>query len=129
MAGRPTKYTPERVKMITDALKVGATQRLACQYAGVSTDSFARWVEKYADFAEAIKEAEGRAAVGWLAKIEKEASDGTWQAAAWKLERLYPAEYGRTVVDQRHSGSITIERAARMTEDEIDAEMAKRGLL
>jgi hypothetical protein len=30
-----------------------------------------------------------------LAVIRKAAKDGTWQAAAWLVERRYPASYGR----------------------------------
>jgi transposase len=108
MAGRPTKYTPETAKKITDAIRVGATFRLACAYAGVSEDTFARWRERYADFADMLREAEGQGAVGWLAKIEKAANDGDWKAGAWKLERRYPQEYGRQVIDQQHSGGLTI---------------------
>lgn len=115
---RPTKYTPETAKKITDAIRVGATYRLACDYAGVSEDTFARWRERYADFAEGIKEAEGAGAVGWLAKIEKAANEGVWQAAAWKLERRYPESYGRHVVDQRHSGQIDV---SKLSDDELRA--------
>ena len=97
MAGRPTKYTPEVVTKMLDAIRMGATYELAAGYAGVSKDSFERWRKNKADFAARIKEAEGVGAIGWLAKIEKAASDGTWQAAAWKLERRYPSQYGRTV--------------------------------
>jgi hypothetical protein len=43
-----------------------------------------------------LAEAEGRAAIGWLALIEQAAREGNWQAAAWKLERRYPETYGRT---------------------------------
>jgi hypothetical protein len=50
---------------------------------------------KKKEFVERIREAEGRAVIGWLAKIEKAATDGNWQAAAWKLERRYPENYGR----------------------------------
>ena len=42
------------------------------------------------------KKAEGQRLAAWLAVIEKAASEGElWQAAAWKLERLYPETYGR----------------------------------
>lgn len=103
---RPTKYTPQTVKKITDALRMGATYELACGYAGISFETFSQWREKKPEFLEAVKEAEGAAAVGWLAKIEKAANDGEWQAAAWKLERRYPEMYGRKVNDNRntHSG-------------------------
>lgn len=103
---RPTKYTPETAKKITDAIRVGATFHLACAYAGISEETFSQWRKKFPEFSEAVKEAEGGAAVKWLALIDKAAGDGTWQAAAWKLERRYPEQYGRQVVDNRHSGEI-----------------------
>lgn len=106
MAGRRSKYTPETVDKITQAIRLGATYKLACDYAGISEDTFARWRERYAGFAEAIKLAEGEGALKSLAVIERAANgvkgeDGeyilapTWQAAAWKLERRYPDMYGK----------------------------------
>jgi hypothetical protein len=103
--------TPETQKKITDAIRLGATYKLAAQYAGISYDAFNEWMVKgeqaqtgaYCQFRHAVKEAEGAAAVGWLAKIEKAASDGTWQAAAWKLERLHGDEYALTQ-KMRHGG-------------------------
>lgn len=94
---RKTKYTPETVGKLTQAIQMGATYDLACKYAGISHETFAEWRNTKPEFLEAVKEAEGRAVVGWLAKIEKAANDGNWQAAAWKLERRYPQEYGRRV--------------------------------
>ena len=41
-----------------------------------------------------IKGAEGEAVVKWLQKIEK-ASTKDWTAAAWKLERRYPKQFGK----------------------------------
>ena len=107
LRNRRTKYTEEAIKAIEQAISMGATYRLACQYAGISEDTFGRWRDKYAEFADRIKRAEGRAAVGWLDKIEKAATDGNWQAAAWKLERRYPHEYGRQVQEQ--SGTVTFQ--------------------
>ncbi len=96
---RPSKYTPETVKKITDAISMGATYELAAGFAGISYELFRQWREKHVAFFDAVKQAEGRAAVGWLAKIEQAANNGQWQAAAWKLERRYPSDYGRTVID------------------------------
>ncbi len=101
MAGRRTKYTPETVKKITDALKLGATYKLACGYAGIHFDTFNEWVKAKPEFSEQVSLAEGTGAITWLAKIEKAATDGTWQAAAWKLERRYPQDYGRTVTEHQ----------------------------
>jgi transposase len=99
---RKSKYTPEVVKKITDAIRLGATYELAASYAGIAQSTFFEWMNTKPEFAEQVKEAEGAGAMQWLAKIEKAASDGNWQAAAWKLERRYPERYGRTVVDTRN---------------------------
>ena len=105
-AGRKTKYEPERVQKILDAIRLGATYQHACNYAGIDIDTFANWRARYPDFSDQVKQAEGGALVGWLTKIEAAANDGNWQAAAWKAERRYPDEYGRRVNDNRntHSG-------------------------
>lgn len=112
---RPTKLTPDAHKRIVQAIQLGATYELAAQYGGVAYNTFNEWMKAgaevksgpFRELYEAVKEAEGKGAIGWLAKIEAAANDGSWQAAAWKLERRYPHEYGRTVVDNKHSGTVT----------------------
>ena len=42
---RPTKYTPEAVKRITDALSAGASRRAAADYAGIDQDTLANWMK------------------------------------------------------------------------------------
>lgn len=123
---RNLKYTPERVNRITQAIRVGATYRAAAQYAGISEALFYEWKAKRPEFLEAINEAEGAATVGWLAKIEAAANDGAWQAAAWKLERRYPHEYGRQAVEVtgRDGGPIHVsadlDAARRELEERLD---------
>ena len=115
---RPTKYPPELAKTIVTAIRLGATFRLACMGAGISEDTFMRWREKYADFADAINKAEGAGATTWLAMIEKAAQEGNWQAAAWKLERKYPREYGRRVIQSFED--IPPEKIPDLSDDELD---------
>lgn len=92
---RQSKLTPERQARLCEAIGLGATYAHACNYAGISYETFRRWQRENVAFHDAIKMAEGKATVGWLAKIEREADNGSWQAAAWKLERRYPNDYGR----------------------------------
>lgn len=120
MAGRKTKYTPDTVQRITEAIRLGATYELACGYAGIGVTTFHDWLNAKPEFSQAIKEAEGKGAIGWLAKIEKAASEGTWQAAAWKLERRYPQQYGRQI--QEHQGTMSIDYAG-LSITELDREL------
>lgn len=101
---RRSKYTPDVVKRITDAIRLGATYELACNYGGISHETFHQWRNNKPEFSDAIKEAEGTAVVKWLALIDKAATEGSWQAAAWKLERRYPHDYGKTVQENQHTG-------------------------
>jgi hypothetical protein len=78
--------------------------------------TFYEWMNTKNEFSDAVKKAEGQAAVGWLAKIEKAANEGEWQAAAWKLERRYPQSYGRKVTEMR--GSLDLS-------DKTDEELEK----
>ena len=103
MAGRKSKYTPDRVKAIIGAIEVGAPYRHAAAYGGISEATFYDWLATKAEFSEAIKEAEGRALVGRLARIRK-AEEDHWQAAAWWAERKYPQEFGRTVQENQITG-------------------------
>ena len=131
---RPTKFTPDTIKRLTNAISVGSTYVLACKHAGISYEIFNQWrhgkgfpqgttAEQKVQFVDAIEKAEGDAAVGWLAKIEKAASDGNWQAAAWKLERRYPSDYGRTVT--QHEGTINIRTLAEQVAAELGLDAAE----
>ena len=68
--GRTSKCTPERQARLCQAIELGATYRHACNFAGISYETFRRWMRESAAFHDAIKEAEGKATVGWLSKIE-----------------------------------------------------------
>lgn len=101
--GRPTKKTKDTIARIVQAIEMGATRRLASLYAGIDDSTLYDWQARFPDFSEQVKRAEAKAAIRWLARIEDAANQGSWQAAAWKLERLYKAEYGRHMTAQ-HSG-------------------------
>jgi hypothetical protein len=105
MRGRKIALTAEHIDKLTQAVRVGATYELAARYAGISKDTFDRWrkqAEKAApgtplsDLRARLAEAEGRAALGWLAKINR-AADCDWRAASWLLVHRYPEQYGRTM--------------------------------
>ena len=99
--GAKGKYTADRIGLIEKALRLGCTYKLACSYAGIAFETFNTWRSEKPEFSDLIKKAEGEAAVRWLQTIEDAASDGAWQASAWRLERRYPQDYGKGL---KHSG-------------------------
>lgn len=112
---RPAKHTDAAVTKLCQALQIGATYELACKYAGIRTQTLRNWLSAGEHAApgtrarqvyEQVSAAEGVAAIGWLAKIEAAANEGTWQAAAWKLERRYPEQYGRQVLT--YAGQVNL---------------------
>lgn len=113
--GRPTKLTDEIQQKILQALAAGNYQDTAAAYAGISTSTFYNWLERgkterirvaagekpkkteeiFVEFVDAIESARAQAEVRSVALIQKAANDGTWQAAAWYLERSHPQRWGR----------------------------------
>src|SRR5258706_9635769 len=114
---RPGKLTAEAQKRIISALRIGATHEHAARSAGIHYATFRRWMQQgerasrgqFCEFCEAVKRAEAEAAITWLATIERAAHTGVWQAAAWKLERRYPNEWGRRDrMSVEHSGEVGV---------------------
>jgi len=119
VAGRPSKYSPERSETILGALRNGNTRRTAAALAGVDVTSLARWLTRYADFAAAIQKAEADAEASHVANIQAEATDGTWTASAWWLERRRHKDWGR--VDRVE---IMVRQQAERLAEELGVDVA-----
>ncbi len=75
---------------------------------GISYETFRTWEKEKSVFSVAIKKAEAECKVARIQTILK-ASDKSWQAAAWWLERRYGDEYGRMVKEEKPQNVVTIE--------------------
>lgn len=56
--GRQPMYTQERVKIICDALAKGETQDTAYRLAGISNETYYRWLKEKSEFSNAVKKAQ-----------------------------------------------------------------------
>lgn len=123
---RPTKLTSEVQEKICEAIRLGAVYEHACNYAGIRYTTFRNWMikgeqaksGKFFEFVDTVKKAEGAASSKWLGMIEEAAEDGNWQAAAWKLERRYPASYGKRTQHQVEQQNINID-LTDLTDEQI----------
>jgi hypothetical protein len=108
--GRPSLFNKARCAKILAARRKGTPLYLCAAHGGVSYDTLSAWMKQgeadaaagddteFSRFSGALKSAEAQWVVDDLSTIEK-ASDESWQAAAWRLERLKPEWFGRRVVD------------------------------
>lgn len=104
MAGRPTKLNKSRSENILAAISKGATMETAARITGISTVTLDRWLLRgrqpdapkiYRDFVRDFEKAVATWELSLIKSIETAASDGTWTAAAWLLERRFPDRWGK----------------------------------
>jgi hypothetical protein len=93
--GQPTKYTPDRVSRILDALREGNTRKVAGHAGGISHETFSQWLHRHPEFAESVTCAESDAERKAVQAVLSAALHGQWQAAAFWLERRRNKEWGK----------------------------------
>lgn len=109
--GRPTKLNDDVVEKVCAAIRMGSYIETAAAYAGITKETLYDWMRKgstppptdgsddgldrHRAFSDAVKEALAAGEMRDLAFIDGAARAGTWQAAAWRLERRHPSKWGR----------------------------------
>lgn len=103
MAGRPSKLTPELQGRFLRLLRLGCYRSQVAKSCGISPSTVRNWLKwgredpasAYGEFLRGVLEAEVEAKTACLGAIFKAVRRGQWRAAAWWLERKYPAQWGR----------------------------------
>lgn len=102
---RQSKYNADRHETIVDAIRSGNARRVAFRLAGVSEEAGYEWLEKgrkdpetypyFARLLEDIDQALAEYEASRVSLISTAADTGSWQAAAWWLERRQSETWGR----------------------------------
>ena len=92
------KYGKEITEELCKWLKIGNNRTDAVTLAGISYETFSRWMEEKSEFSESIKRAEAECKTRHIQNVRKAAfGDGTkppiWTASAWWLERKHQDEF------------------------------------
>lgn len=145
MAIKGPSTSDAKVEALTQALTAGHYLDRACKIAGISRSTVYRWLdiaaeaeesespdserEPYLEVAEAIRKAREAAAHRAMISIQNAVAEGTWQAAAWYLERTDREHYGRyTQVAGSDGGAVklnvTVEDMEKVLKELIDQETA-----
>jgi Asp-tRNA(Asn)/Glu-tRNA(Gln) amidotransferase B subunit len=140
-----------KVKRLISALKLGDFVEEACAYAPITQDTYYRWLREglrvqqkiesgetitaedsqIIEMADALREAEMAGQHAALAVIREAAKDGTWQAAAWFLERRNKKWSNRTEITGPDGGpiiSVSVEDVDAKIRNLIDASKADSGI-
>lgn len=139
-----------KVERLLNALRLGDFVEEACSYAHITETTYYRWKregeavahkqhmgepltetdEQIMEMYEAIREAEVSGQHAALETIRRAARDGTWQAAAWFLERRNKKWSNRTEVTGADGGpieTITVEDVDQKIRNLIAAVEDDRG--
>jgi len=93
--GRPTIITPEIITMLESVFKLGVTDEVALNYAGVSSATYYRHLKDDKDFERKMRSAQdfARIAAGQVV-MKAIVEDKDVQTAKWWLEKKYHNEFG-----------------------------------
>ena len=107
------KLTQELIDELCKLKQAGSTNKSVCDGAGIGETAFYDWYKKgeidlennktttiFAKFTKSYKKSETVHKLKRIKVIQEAADMGSWQAAAWELERCYPAEYGRRTISE-----------------------------
>jgi len=122
MAGRRTKYTPERVDEIIASLKIGLTDRDAALASGISWDTFDAWQKRYPDFSDRVTRAKAERARTWLLMLRQNAQKGDTKAITELLDRCAPEYRKSSDLNVTHTGVVThnLRDLTQFTDEDIE---------
>ena len=98
MPGPQRTLSKVKARAILAELRDGKTLGIACDTVGMGMSSYYRHIERYPDILEEIKkvlDAQKRTRKELAIETILSAFQTDWKAAAWWLERNYPAEFSR----------------------------------
>ena len=102
MAGRgKEKLTKDGIKTALRLCRAGLPDCQIAAVLGVSKETYSRWInhpktDNQNQLRQQLKRADAEREAALVTRIMR-ASDDTWQAAAWLLERRYPDRYAKPV--------------------------------
>lgn len=125
----PYKLTPTIQEAICKPMGAGCTRTAAFSAAGISRDTFYKWMKNVPEFKKAVEDAEATARLAIEARLAQLAVDGDRFAIMYYLQNRYPEDWKDTrnfKVDQ--TLAIDDKRRSEATDDEIMNMLEKEGI-
>ena len=132
------KLTDEVQETLIKSLENGLAIKAACGRASISEKTFYNWYNKgaekksgkYRDFHDAVDNAKNTAQSNFENIIASAANKGTWQAAAWWLERRRPEMYKlkeQHEIEAKVDSEVTINRMELVKQKRKELNDLRRG--
>ena len=142
---RPSKLTPALQTRIVELIRGGSFSAQAAAACGISESTYYSWTKsgraaeakqqeglklsqadkRYLEFLKAIKEAEAQSEARNVMLIQKAANNGTWQAAAWYLERKFGSRWAKKDVHEVQASFKESNPASKKTQEELLEELQR----
>lgn len=103
--GRPKAITPEIMRKLEEAFKLGCTNREACFYADIGESTFYDFIKDNPEFSEKINVLKEYEKIKARMVIHRALESGDRDIAKWYLERKAKDEFS-TKQELQHSGEI-----------------------
>lgn len=116
--GRNEKLTQDGIRTAIKYCRAGLPDCQIAAILGVTRETYSRWVnhpktENQRQLAHALKKADAEREANLVSRIMR-ASDDTWQAAAWLLERRYPERYARPTRPEDDTDTAVLKAAKEL---------------
>ena len=102
---RTFKFSPEVVSKLEEAASVDASIAQTCYYAGISRDTYYRWMEENPKLSDRLDDLRQRRPLKANQNITAAIESGDIGLSKWELEKKQPEQYGEKLKIE-HSGAI-----------------------
>ena len=103
--GRPTKMTPETINKLEQAFALGCPKTIACEYAGISTETLNKYEHKNPAFPDRIKQLQGLVGMQARKAVADAIKRGDARVAVDYLKRKHREEFSEKLHTE-HSGAV-----------------------
>lgn len=115
MSQRRPARSLQKAETVYALLREGQPRHIARKVAGISGDTWTRWLnDAEDDFGEQVERAEADAIAARYRQLAQH-FDESWQATAWWLERRAPDDYSKTDrAEVKHTGRVQVQIVSKL---------------
>jgi hypothetical protein len=112
VGGRPTKFTPDLLEKLAEAIALGCPDRIACDRVDIDEETLHDWRHHKPGFSEYLNRARSERMIIRIKRIDS--GEAGWQGSAWMLERRWGTHFARPELQISMSVNAVVEHTVNM---------------